>query len=113
MARIYANENFPLPVIDRLRSLGHDVLTSQEAGKADQAVPDKEVLQFAVSEKRALVTLNRRHFIRLHHESTEHFGIIVCTFDADFLGQAERIHKAVTDQKALNGQLIRVNRPST
>jgi hypothetical protein len=51
MARIYAIENFPLPVIDRLRDPGHDVLTSQEAGKADQALPDNEVLQFAVNEK--------------------------------------------------------------
>jgi hypothetical protein len=72
-----------------------------------------EVLQFAVNEKRALVTLNRRHFIRLHHERAEPFGIIVCTFDPDFLGQAERIHNAITDQKELDGKLICVNRPST
>ena len=32
MARLYANENFPLPVVEELRHLGHDVLTMQEAG---------------------------------------------------------------------------------
>jgi hypothetical protein len=32
MARLYSNENFPLPVVHRLRTLGHDVLTIQEAG---------------------------------------------------------------------------------
>ena len=26
MARLYSNENFPLPVVEILRSLGHDVL---------------------------------------------------------------------------------------
>ena len=35
MARLYANENFPFPVVEELRKLGHDVLTIQETGKAD------------------------------------------------------------------------------
>ena len=30
MARLYSNENFPLPVVERLRALGHEVLTIQE-----------------------------------------------------------------------------------
>lgn len=32
MARLYSNENFPLPVVEKLRTLGHDVLTIQETG---------------------------------------------------------------------------------
>jgi len=32
MARLYANENFPLPVVEALRRLGHDVLTIQHKG---------------------------------------------------------------------------------
>ncbi len=27
MARLYANENFPLPVVEELRRLGHDAVT--------------------------------------------------------------------------------------
>lgn len=103
MARIYSNENFPLPVVERLRALGHNVLTTQEAGKADQAVPDDEVLKFAKGENRAVLTLNRRHFFRLHRENAEHTGIIACTFDPDFPGQAERIHQAIGGQSSLNG----------
>lgn len=110
MARLYSNENFPLPVIEQLRALGHDVLTIQETGKADQAQPDEEVLAFATSEGRAVITLNRRHFIRLHRESSKHAGIIVCTFDADFSGQAARINQAIADLSSLAGQLVRVNR---
>jgi hypothetical protein len=34
MARLYANENFPFPVVEELRRLGHDVLTTLEAGNA-------------------------------------------------------------------------------
>src|SRR5438128_5482728 len=36
MARLYADENFPQPAVERLRELGHDVQTVQEAGKAQQ-----------------------------------------------------------------------------
>lgn len=113
MARLYSNESFPLPVVERLRALDHDVLTTQEAGKADQAVPDVEVLKFATSEDRAVLTINRRHFINLHRKGVQHAGIIACTLDADFTGQAERIHKAISEQASLQGQLIRVNRPAT
>ena len=84
MARLYANENFPFPAVEELRRLGHDALTSYEAGKAGQAMPDEDVLEFARNENRALLTLNRRHFIRLHERSSHHAGIIACTFDGDF-----------------------------
>jgi hypothetical protein len=36
VARLYADEYFPLNLTKALRTLGHDVLTVQEAGKADQ-----------------------------------------------------------------------------
>ena len=110
MARLYSNENFPLPVVEKLRSLGHDTLTIQETCKANHAQPDKEVLAFATSENRTVLTLNRRHFMRLHREDSNHAGIIVCKFDPDFDGQAERIHKAITESASLAGQIIRVNR---
>lgn len=111
MARLYANENFPRPVVESLRELGHDVLTVAEAGRTGQAIPDEEVLAFAVSQGRAVLTLNRRHFVRLHAAQPDHAGVIVCTFDPDFGGQARRIHQAVAEQSSLAGQLIRVNRP--
>lgn len=50
MARIYANENFYRPVVAKLREFGHDVLTTLEAGKANQKIPDEEVLLFAIAE---------------------------------------------------------------
>ncbi len=111
MARLYANENFPLPVVEELRRLGHNILTIHESGKGGQSVPDEEVLSFASAEDRALLTLNRKHFIRLHNVQSHHAGIIVCTFDPDFIGQASRIHTAIESKEDLSGKLIRVNRP--
>ena len=111
MARLYANENFPLPVVEELRRLGHDVLTVQDTGKSGQAVPDEEVLAFASADNRLVLTLNRKHFVHLHGTHPDHAGIIVCTFDPDFIGQAGRINSALISQTGLSGQLIRVNRP--
>ena len=111
MARFYANENFPQPVVLELRRLGHDVLTVVETGKAGQSWPDDAVLALARSAGRAVLTINRKHFIRLHQRDADHAGIVCCTFDPDFAGQAQRIHVAVTARPDLKHQRLRVNRP--
>jgi hypothetical protein len=111
MAQLYANENFPFPVVEELRRLGHDVLTIQETGAAGQATPDDQVLALATADNRAVLTLNRQHFIRLHKSSPKHGGIIACTFDPQFQDQASRIHAAIQPHPELAGKLIRVNRP--
>jgi hypothetical protein len=112
MARFYANENFPLPVVEELRRSGHDVLTVLETGRAGQRIPDEDVLSFAVEDRRSVLTLNRRHFVRLHQERPEHSGIVVWSIVPDFTGQAERIHAAVSALGDLTGKLVRVNRPA-
>lgn len=112
MAFLYANENFPYQVVQALRALGHDVLTTLEAGKANQSTPDEEVLAFSTQNRRALLSINKRDFIRLHIKNPDHAGIIVCSQDADVGGQAERIHEAINSQSSLAGQLIRIHRPT-
>ncbi len=111
MARFYSNENFPLLTVVKLRELGHEVVTALEAGNANQRVSDDDVLACAVSGGRAVLTINRKHFIALHHRTPAHCGIVVCSLDADFAGQASRIHEAVSRHTDLTGFLIRVNRP--
>ncbi len=110
MAAFYSNENFPLQVVLALRGLGHDVLTTHEAGQSNLAIPDHEVLDHAVRARRILITLNRRDFIALHEERSDHSGIVVCTVDADFAGQARRIHQVIEAAGEMNGKLLRVNR---
>jgi hypothetical protein len=113
LARLYANENFALMVVEELRNLGHDVLTIQETGKAEQSITDDEVLLAATSDERAVLTFNRRHFIRLHRDIQEHAGIVVCSFDPDFVALADRIHASIQSLSSLAGELIRVNRPDS
>lgn len=92
--------------------MGHDALTAQEAGNANQGIPDPEVLRFAMSQGRAVLTINRFDFIRLHNLQPDHTGIIVCTDDKDFEGLASRINDAISALENLNGRLLRINRPS-
>lgn len=112
MARLYADEQFPRRVVENLRALGHDVLTVQEAGKANLKIPDDEVLTFAVSEDRAVLTLNRDDFFRLHRLQPEHSGIIACKDDQDRERMARRINEAIASEETLRVKLIRVNRPT-
>ncbi|BBD59999.1 hypothetical protein NIES2109_27920 [Nostoc sp. HK-01] len=111
MARFYADEQFPFPVVELLRNLGHDVLTVQEAGKADQGISDEEVLAFAVSQERSILTINRDDFIRLHRRNDNHLGIIVCTNNRNWEQFATRINESVAKEESLKGKLIRVVRP--
>jgi hypothetical protein len=110
MARLFADENFPRPVVMGLRALGHDVVTLQETGAGGLSVPDDVVLTRATEDGRAVLTMNRQHFIRLHRERPAHAGIVACTFDPDFARQAIRIDAALSRTGALSGQLLRVNR---
>jgi hypothetical protein len=110
VARLFADENFPLPVVEALRRLGHDVVTMADAGKAGRSLTDEAVLVLASAEDRVLLTLNRRHFVRIHASGRNHAGLVVCTFDPDFEGQADRIHAAIGISASPAGQLLRVNR---
>jgi predicted nuclease of predicted toxin-antitoxin system len=112
MARLYADEQYPYPVVELLRALGHDVLTVQEAGRANQKIPDPDVLAFASSEKRAVITENRKDFFRLHRIQPDHAGIIACTNDRNWEALANRINAAITAEESLQGKLIRVVRPT-
>jgi Domain of unknown function (DUF5615) len=81
MIDLYADENFPQSILARATELG-----------------------------RAIVTLNRRDFKRLHTQIPDHSGIIICTEDPDRLHQAQAIVQSIADAVELRGKLIRVYR---
>jgi hypothetical protein len=74
------------------------------------AVTDRQLLERASEIGRALLTLNRLDFKRLHFNFPEHAGIIICTEDPDRVGQAERIAESIAATGNLTGQLVRVYR---
>ena len=107
----YADENFPLRVVEELRRLGHDVLTAFEDNRANQSITDRDILSRATETGRILLTLNRQHFKLLHRQVTGHAGIVICTEDPDRSGQANRIILSITKGEDPRGRLIRVSRP--
>lgn len=110
MVDLYADEQFPLRATERLRELAHDVLTVQDAGKANQRIADAQVLAYAKQQERAVLTLNRRDFIRLHRQNSDHGGIVVTKDDVDKVRLAERVDRAVRAEAPLTGKLVRVNK---
>lgn len=109
MARLYTNENVSLRIVEVLRKLGHDVLTSRDAGNANRGIPDEGVLAFALTEGRVLLTNNRRHFVGLHRGAHRHAGIVVYTVHPDAEGVARRIDAALGDPRAQDRFLARVD----
>jgi predicted nuclease of predicted toxin-antitoxin system len=109
MARLYADENFPGPIVRRLRDLGHDVLTCREAGFAKLKLSDAEALRFASEDGRTVLTRDRRDFPRLHRLSNDYAGIVVCRTDRDNERQSRLIHAALEEIAPAFRKLIRVS----
>ena len=116
MIKFYSNENFPMDIVMELGRLGYDVLTSYDAGQANQGIPDEDVLTFATQQERAVITLNREDFITLHRSGISHNGIIICKTDRDYLGQAQALHAYLQEELSKNpvetfgNRLIRVKK---
>ena len=107
---LLADENFSFPAVQQLREKGHDVVTLQDLGKTEQALPDTEVLILATSMDRAVLTFTRKDFIKLHKSNPNHSGIIVCTLDIDFQRLAKNIHRKMETFESLENLLLRINR---
>lgn len=110
MAALYADENVPGKVVADLRSLGHDVLTADEDGRARQGIPDEEVLARAVELGRAVLTNNRWDYHRLHAADPNHAGVVTFTDDRDEAAIARRVHARLAAAGTLAGHLIRVTK---
>ncbi len=77
--RLLIDENVDTNLAPELRKRGVDAKNVQEINK--RGIDDKTLLEHAISEKRALVTHNIRHFATLHQKllmgDKAHFGIVV------------------------------------
>ena len=113
MAAWYADENVSRELVNALRARGHDVLTAREDGRADQQIPDPDVLARAAELGRAVLSANRWDFRKLHNANPNHAGIVLYTDDRhDRVALAARIDAAVALLPSLAGQLVRVNLPN-
>ena len=106
----YSNENFALDMVNILRSLGYHVITSYDAGQANQGISDDRVLNYATRNGLILITFNRDDFIKLHQSGLKHAGIIICKTDRDYQGQITKLHEYLQNQTSLTNRLIRIKK---
>ena len=82
--KLHLNEHISWRIAEQLRKLGFDVTSTLELGMVDE--DDDVQLAFAVSQQRAVVSINHKHFAPLHDqyaaEGKEHWGIILSTEEA-------------------------------
>jgi Domain of unknown function (DUF5615) len=108
---LYADEDFPLPVVEEQRRLGDDVLRAQEDGRT--STPDADILARAHALGRAVLTHNRGDFERLDRQRAAHSGILSATHDPNNpLRLAARVDAALAGRVSARW-CIRVNRAAT
>jgi hypothetical protein len=114
MARLYADEQFPVAIAYFLRRFGHDVVTVRETSvsKTGDSIPDELVLEFAAGQQRIVLTLNETDFRRLHGLNARHSGIISCPEprSKDFKRIARQIDKHLKGGD-MNSRYVRLPRP--
>jgi len=76
---LYLDEDVDISLAHALKQKGVDVLTTQESG--NKRLSDSEQLEFAVNNRRAIFTHNKRDFLLLHRnyilEGKEHYDLIL------------------------------------
>ena len=79
IARLYCDEDVDARLVEALRRRGYEVVTTVEAGLLEAS--DEEQLAYAVSQQRAFVTHNIKHFPGEHKawvkSGRKHWGIII------------------------------------
>lgn len=105
--KLYANENLRRQLVNELRKLGYDVLTSKDAGQDHQSIPDDEVLRFAHAQSRAVIN-NRKDFRKLHRHGNPHSGLILCQESRDDFDYAQLIDNQLMGVDNISNQLIEI-----
>lgn len=109
---LFADANFPVRISNELRRLGYDVLTVQQyqgTSRPNEGLSDADVLAVAVMQKRAVLTLNAKHFRQLHYQTHKnHRGIIVSADTSEYRKRAKEIDVVIKRQSPLHGKLIHV-----
>ena len=96
-----------------LRAVGHDVLTSNEAGLT--SCSDETIFHRALSEERIVLTRNVNDFKRLHLANSLHAGILAIYQDADetnHMGSADIVRAIMNlsvSNWSLSGEFVSLN----
>lgn len=97
--KLFIDENVHDGLAATLRQLGYDAESAREAGL--RQTPDPEVFEYAIKEKRAIVTFNLVDFKRLAEDALtkgkEFYGVIIGTRDKGFKNTLREILRILRD----------------
>ncbi len=111
MIRFYSNENLAIDLVEAIRDVGYDVLTSYDAQQANQGIPDDAVLRYATINHRCVLTFNRGDFLKLHRSQVAHGGIIACREERDYSVQVQILHEYLeAGNQNLENRLLRLQK---
>lgn len=106
---LYLDENIALQIAAALARQKYDVMTAHDAKLL--GAKDRDQLEFAISQDRALVTHNRNDFLDLHNgwlaEERKHYGIVILVrrrFPSEMIDRLVGLLNTVTADE-LEGQL--------
>lgn len=108
MKFLFADEDVYKRLVDDLRNNGADVLTIKDEGLDNTGMEDGAVLELAKVYDRALITFNRKDFIRLHKSGIEHAGIIICKRNTPHQSIVKKIVALVSEEDEFYGRLFRI-----
>jgi len=95
--RLFTDEHIFGDLARLLRSRGFDAESCQEAGRANQGIPDEDHLVYASQHDMAVLTFNRSDFLRLDigwkQAGRQHAGIIVSVRVDDFGELLRRVER--------------------
>lgn len=111
MARLFADLNIRVQLVQELRRLGHVVIVPGDNAPVLDRVPDHQVLATATDFAAVMLTYDRWDFVALHRAGLPHTGIIVCSTDMDDESLARRIGAALEAHQPLDGKLVRISKP--
>ena len=110
-----AEHNLPRLLLDEhiwtylakiLREQGFDVIHVTEGGLV--ATPDNEIMEYAVSKRRAVVTFNIKDFIPLaiqyYEDGKEHYGVVVSNqlSRGELQKKVLKLLKSITAEELMN-----------
>ena len=108
--KILADENLYEPIVDYLRSLGHDVVSFRGAGLSGS--PDDDIYRRAVADDSLIVTMDK-DFLRMQRFPPDACGgVVVVKIYRWTVAEATRLfrqHFETLDQERLEGRLTIIN----
>lgn len=111
MTLLFADENITPTIVQGLRDRGVDIMTTTEAGIDNQKTSDPEILRYAGTLGRAVITFNRKDFKQLHEEGEPHAGILLLKQNTPIPLLIEKIADLALSSSDLGGALHRIVQP--